>query len=291
MFRFCKRWIKLLFFTPALIFFSVFSVYPIFYSLFISLTDKESFLPGQFIGLANYVAMFSDQHLMTALTNSAIITVGELILIIPLSFLLGLFISLDFRGNEVVKLMCFTPYVLSAILTTQIWFFIVDPGIGVLNSILKSIHLGSLALQWIGGTVLTPYTITFIESWKALGFYSVLFMAGLKMIPNELFEASMMDGASYWQKTRFITIPMLRETLKIITVYIVINAIQSLQTVYILTNGGPNYSSHTIASYMYEKLIAERQAGYASGIAFLMFAVMMVFSVVLLKITSRRVED
>jgi raffinose/stachyose/melibiose transport system permease protein len=291
MFRYCKRWIKLLFFSPALVFFSLYTVYPIFYSLMISFTNKSTFRPGRFIGLANFIKMFADTHLFIALSNSAIITVGELILIIPLSFLLGLFINLQFRGSDIVKLLCFTPYILSIILTTLIWFFIVDPGIGIINTFLKSVHLDSLALEWIGGKVLTPYTVTIIESWKALGFYSVLFLAGLKMIPKELFEASMMDGASGWQKTRFITLPMLKETLKIVAVYIVLNAIQSLQTVYILTNGGPNYRSHSIASYMYERLIAARQAGYASAIAFLMFVVIMVFSVGLLKITAKRIED
>lgn len=291
MFKYCKRWIKLLLFSPALVFFGLYTVYPIFYSLSISFTNRATFLPGRFIGLVNYLKMLTDTHLLIALSNSAIITVGELILIIPLSFLLGLFINLKFRGSDIVKLLCFTPYILSTILTTLIWFFIVDPGIGIMNTFLKSVHLNVLALQWIGGKVLTPYTVTVIESWKALGFYSVLFMAGLKMIPKELFEASMMDGASSWQKTRFITLPMLKETLKIVAVYIVLNAIQSLQTVYILTNGGPNYSSHTVASYMYERLVAGRQTGYASAIALLMFIVLMVFSVGLLRITAKRIED
>lgn len=291
MFKYSTRWIKLLLFSPALAFFGLFTMYPICYSLAISFTNKATLKPGRFIGLLNYIKMFADAHLITALSNSAIITVGELILIIPLSFLLGLFINMEFRGSGVVKLLCFTPYILSIILTTLIWFFIVDPGVGIINTFLRSVHLDALALQWIGGRYLTPYTVIVIESWKALGFYSVLFMAGLKMIPREVFEASMMDGASGVQKTFFITLPMLKETLKIVAVYIVLNAIQSLQTVYILTNGGPNYQSHTVATYMYERLTAARSAGYASAIAFLMFVILMGFSVGLLKITAKRVED
>ncbi len=291
MFKNCKRWIKLLLFSPALVFFGLYAVYPIFYSLSLSFTNKATFLPGHFVGFVNYIKMLADTHLIIALGNSAIITFGELVLIVPLSFLLGMFINTEFRGSDIVKLLCFTPYILSTILTTLIWFFIVDPGIGIINTLLKTVHLDSLALQWIGGKVLTPYTVTVVESWKALGFYSVLFMAGLKMIPRELFEASMMDGASALQKTRFITLPMLKETLKLVVVYIVLNAIQSLQTVYVLTNGGPNYTSHTVASYMYERLIAAHQAGYASAIAFLMFVVLMAFSVGLLRITAKRIED
>jgi raffinose/stachyose/melibiose transport system permease protein len=288
---FCKRWIKLLLLLPSLIFFGVYTFFPIAYSLLIAFQNKPSFKPGRFIGLANFAMMATDAHLATALSNTLIITVLELLLILPLSFLLGLFINMNFRGSNVVKLMTFTPYILSVIITSLVWFFIVDPGIGLLNVFLKANHLEPFAMQWIGGTKLTPYTVAVIESWKALGFYSVLVMAGLKMIPKELYEASTIDGATNSQQTLLITLPMLKETLKIVTVYIFINAIQSMQTVYILTNGQPNYKSHNIGSLLYTIFIVEKKAGYASALALLMFGAMMVFSVGFLKITSKRVED
>jgi raffinose/stachyose/melibiose transport system permease protein len=290
-FMFCKRWIKLILLLPSLLFFSVYTFYPIVYSLLIAFQHKPSFQTGRFIGLANFAAMAKDAHLSIAFTNTLIMTVLELLLILPLSFLLGMFINRDFKGSGIVKLICFTPYILSPIITSLVWFFIVDPGIGLLNGVLKANHLNSLALQWIGGRKLTPYTVAVIESWKALGFYSVLFMAGLKMIPRELYEAATIDGASSRQKTIYLTIPMLKETLKIVTVYIFINAIQSLQTITVLTNGGPNYASHNIATYMYFEFLWDRKAGYASAMALLMFIAMMVISVGFLKFTAKRVED
>lgn len=289
-FMYCKRWIKLLLLLPSLAFFCVYVLYPIVYSLAIAFTDKSSFYPGKFVGVTNFVSMASDGHLSIALKNTLIITVLELALILPFSFLLGLFINRDFRGNGIVKLLCFTPYILSPIITTLVWFFVVDPGIGLLNIFLKANHMGSLALKWIGGPTLTPYTVAVIESWKALGFYSVLFLAGLKLIPTELYEAAKIDGASSVQKTRYITLPMLKETLKIVAVYVFINAIQSMQTVYILTNGQPNFKSHNIGTLLYDIFLAERRAGYASAVALLMFLVMMVFSIGFLRITAKRVE-
>ena len=288
---YCKRWIKLILLFPSLIFFCVYTFYPIIYSLLIAFQHKPSFQVGRFIGLANFASMAKDAHLSVALANTLIITSFELLLILPLSFLLGMFINMDFRGSGVVKLICFTPYILSAIITSLVWFFIVDPGIGLLNGMLKANHLNAFAQQWIGGKRLTPYTVAVIESWKALGFYSVLFMAGLKMIPKELYEAATIDGATGRQKTVYVTIPMLKETLKIVTVYIFINAIQSLQTVQVLTGGGPNYASHNIGTYMYFEFLWDRKAGYASAIALLMFVAMMVVSVGFLKITAKRVED
>jgi raffinose/stachyose/melibiose transport system permease protein len=291
MFMYCKRWIKFILILPSLIFFSVYTFFPVVYSLLISFQNKPSFGPGRYIGLKNFLMMFRDDHLITALQNTLIMTVIELLLIIPLSFLLGLFINKDFRGNGIVKLLCFTPYILSAIITTLVWFFIVDPGIGVINLFLKAHHLDAFALKWIGGPTLTPYTVGVIESWKALGFYSVLFMAGLKMIPKELYEAATIDGARSSQQTLYITIPMLKETSKIVVIYVFTNAIQSMQTVFILTGGGPNYKSHSIGSYLYTVFINERRAGYASALALLMFIGMMLFYLVFIKATAKRVGE
>lgn len=291
MFMYCKRWIKFLLFLPALVFFCVYVLYPIVYSLILAFQYKPTFGTGRFIGLANFAAMAKDRQISVALANTGIVLVLELAFIPALSFLLGMFINMSFRGSGIVKLLVFTPYILSAIITTLVWFFVVDPGIGVLNGFLKANHLDGLALKWIGGPKLTPYTVSAIETWKSLGFYSVLFMAGLKMIPRELFEAAIMDGASVSQKIRHITIPMLKETWKIVIVYVFINAIQSMQTVYILTKGGPNYRSHTVASLLYDILIEQRKAGYASALALLMFLGMMAFSIVFLRLSAKRVGD
>jgi ABC-type sugar transport system permease subunit len=288
---FCKRWVKLLLFAPALVFFSVYTLYPILQSLIIAFQFKPTYTPGHFVGLANFVSMASDQHLGIALKNTSIMLFVEIILILPFSFLLGVFLNTKFRGNGIVKLLVFIPYILSGIITTLVWFFIVDPGVGLLNSFLKANHLAFLAAKWIGGPTLTPYTVGVIECWKALGFYSVLFISGLKMIPAELYEAATIDGASIRQKTVYLTIPMLRETIKIVMVYVVISAVQSMQTVYILTNGQPNYQSHSIGSLLYTIIQSERKAGYGSALALLMFIFMMVFSVGFLKLTSKRVED
>ena len=283
--------IKLLLILPALLFFSVYVLYPVGSSLITAFQFKPTYQPGHFVGLANFATMLTDQRLWIALKNTLIIVVLELALIPALSFLLGLFLNQDFRGNNIVKVLCFTPYIISGIITTLVWFFIVDPRIGIINGALNALHIDSSSLMLIGGPILTPYTVAVIETWKALGFYSVLFMAGMKQIPAELYDAAGMDGASAIQRVRFITIPMLRETNKIIVVYVFLNAVQSLQTVYVLTNGQPNFQSHTIGSYLYEVFVNERRAGYASSLALLMFILMMGVSIIFLRLNARRVGE
>ncbi len=283
--------IKVLLLLPSIIFFCVYVLYPVGSSLITAFQFKPTYQPGHFVGLANFATMLTDQRLWIALKNTFIVVVLELALIPTLSFLLGLFLNVDFRGNNIVKVLCFTPYVISGIITTLVWFFIVDPRIGIINGFLNAIHIDSSSLMLIGGPTLTPYTVAVIETWKALGFYSVLFMAGMKQIPAELYDAAGMDGASAIQRVRFITLPMLRETNKIVAVYVFLNAVQSLQTVYILTNGQPNFQSHTIGSYLYEVFVSERRAGYASSLALLMFILMMGVSIIFLRLNAQRVGE
>jgi raffinose/stachyose/melibiose transport system permease protein len=289
---FCKRWIKLLFLLPTLVFFIAYTVYPVVDTFRTTFQYARINTPVHYAGLDNYKALFQDEHLPTVLKNTVIVTMSELILLLPLSLLLGLLLNIDFRGVGFVKVITFTPYILSGVITTLVWFFVVDPGLGILNNFLKSINLKKLALIWIGGETLTPYTVAFLDSWKTIGFYSLLVLAGLKMIPREYYEAATMDGASRFRRTWFITIPLLKETLKVCVVYMIIYGIQTFQTVVVLTSGGPNYKSHVIATYIYwEQWGNPRNFGYGATVALIMFIAIMGLSIGFLSLTRRRVEN
>jgi raffinose/stachyose/melibiose transport system permease protein len=293
MHTFCKRWIKLLFLLPTLVFFSTYTLFPIFSMVRTTFQYNRLGTPPRFQGLQNYALLFQDEVLPTAIRNTFIVTGGELLLIIPFAFLLGLLLNKDFRGNGLIKLISFTPYMLSGVITTLVWFFVIDPRIGVLNNFLKQIGLGTLAKLWIGGKALTPYTVAFLDSWKTLGFYAVLFLAGLKMIPRELYEAATIDGASPTQQSVNLTIPLLKETFKICVVYVIINGFQTFQTVVVLVTprGNPNYLASVIATYIYDtEWGIPRNMGYGSTLALIMFVAIMGLSIGFLTLTRRRVE-
>jgi raffinose/stachyose/melibiose transport system permease protein len=292
MYAFSKRWIILLFLLPTLIFFTVWTLYPVASTFRTAFQYNRVNTPKHYATLDNWKKMLTDAHLLGALKNSLIVMFGEFILLFPLSILLGLLLNINFHGGGILKLITFTPYILSGVLTTLIWFFIVDPGMGILNPVLKGIGLGKLVAVWIGGPKLTPYTVSVIDSWKSIGFYAVLIMAGLKMIPRELNEAATIDGVSRRQRTWHITLPLLRETLKICVVYIVINALQTFQTVLILTRGGPNFKSEVIAHYLYEEQWGyDRNIGYGAAISLILFVAVMGISIGFLSLTRRRVEN
>ncbi len=288
---FSTRRNKLLLLLPALAFFCVYTLYPIAYSLVLAFQSKPTFRPGRFIGFDNFANMATDDRLWTALRNTGIVVVVELALIPALAFLLGLLISQSFRGSSIVKVLAFTPYVLAGVVATLIWLFIVDPSIGLISSLLAAVGIDASGWPLIGGATLTPFTVAVIESWKSFGFYAVLFLAGLRMIPVEVLDAAVVDGASAIQRIRYVTIPLLRETNKVVAVLVFLSAVQSLQTVWILTKGGPNFQSHTIGSYIYTVFLEQRQVGYASSITLLVFVLMMAISIAFLTLTSRRVEE
>jgi ABC-type sugar transport system permease subunit len=292
MYAFSRRWIILLLLLPTLVFFTVYTLYPVASTFRTAFQYNRINTPKHYATMDNWKLMLKDAHLPNAFKNSLIIMACEFVLLFPLSFLLGMLLNINFRGGGVVKVITFLPYILSGVLTTLIWYFIVDPGMGILNPFLRSIGLGKLAAVWIGGPKLTPYTISVIDSWKAIGFYAVLIMAGLKMIPRELNEAATIDGVSRAQRSWYITFPLLRETLKIAVVYIIISALQTFQTVVILTRGGPNYKSTVLAYYIYDEQWGfDRNFGYGAAISLILFVIIMGLSIGFLTLTRKRVEN
>lgn len=291
MYKLCKLRVKIILVLPSVVFFLVFTLYPTYSSLIVSLTDKTTSFEGKFIGLANYIYLFKDGDFLKSLMNTAVVLVAQVALILPLGFLLGIFLDKKFKGSAFVKLLAFTPVVLSGIMTGLIWLFILDPGIGLINQVLNNVGLQTLTQKWIGGTVLTPYSIAVVDTWKSVGFYAVLFMAGIKMIPKEILEAAVIDGASNFKKIVYITIPMLKEITRIIFVLIVVGSIKAFEVVFTLTNGSPNNQSHLISTYLYKNLFDNGSYGYGSAITMIMVIIIVLITIPFLKFTNKKIEE
>jgi len=247
--------------------------------------------PGTFNGIGNYIYIFSNEYFLKALLNTLIILIGSIIVLLPLSFFLGLFLYTSLKGSELFKLISFIPNILSGVMVGLIWTFILDPGYGLINSFLNAVGLHSLTQKWIGGVTLTPYSVVVVGSWQAVGFYAILFMAGLKMLPKDTFEAAIIDGATRFQRTMFVTLPLLKETIKMCTVMILIGAINTFQTVWILTAGGPNMQSHSLATLIYFKEFRDYDFGLGSAMAVVMLIAVMGLSIAFLNFTQKKVEE
>ena len=275
-----KKNTKIIMIMPAVILFTVFYLAPIFISVYYSFTDFSGIGAAKFIGFKNYQVLLNDKFFFIALKNTFIILIGITITILPLSFIVALLLEKPFRGSGVVQSMIFAPNVIAPILVGLIWLFILDPKMGMINAILRSIGLSDYQQQWIGGKTLTPYSVAFVYLWQVLGFYTTINMAGLRSIPADIYEAAEIDGANYFQRIRKITIPMMKNTIVINTILIITGGFKIFETVKQLTNGGPNHMSDVLVTYMYDTTFTSSRYGYGMAVATVSFVLCLIFSII-----------
>ena len=281
-----KKSTKIIMIMPAVILFTVFFLAPIFISVYYSFTDFSGIGAAKFIGFKNYQVLLKDKFFFIALKNTFIILIGITITILPLSFIVALLLEKPFRGSGVVQSMIFAPNVIAPILVGLIWLFILDPKMGMINAILRSIGLSDYQQQWIGGKTLTPYSVAFVYLWQVLGFYTTINMAGLRSIPADIYEAAEIDGANYFQRIRKITIPMMKNTILIIT-----GGFKIFETVKQLTNGGPNHMSDVLVTYMYDTTFTSSRYGYGMAVATVSFVLCLIFSIIYLVNVGKSLEQ
>jgi raffinose/stachyose/melibiose transport system permease protein len=283
---------------PVMLIFLAYTLYPLIDNIRVSFYTMPFFTAGrniiEFRGLGNYRQIFADSVFHKAVENTFIILGCRLLLSLPLGFLIGLLFMEKHCMSELFKLAMFFPFILSGIISGLLWMFILDPSTGLINSLLKSIGLSGLARQWIGGTVLTPYSVSVVETWGSVGYFGLLFMSGLKMLPKETLEAAVVDGATPLQRTLFITIPMLKETTKIVTTLTIIGSLNTYQTIRILTAGGPNNQSQVLATYIYQTQFGNvlgGSLGPAAAMAVVMLVLVLGMTTLFLSRTRRKVGD
>lgn len=286
-----KKSTKIIMIMPAVILFTVFFLAPIFISVYYSFTDFSGIGAAKFIGFKNYQVLLKDKFFFIALKNTFIILIGITITILPLSFIVALLLEKPFRGSGAVQSMIFAPNVIAPILVGLIWLFILDPKMGMINAILRSIGLSDYQQQWIGGKTLTPYSVAFVYLWQILGFYTTINMAGLRSIPADIYEAAEIDGANYFQRIRKITIPMMKNTIVINTILIITGGFKIFETVKQLTNGGPNHMSDVLVTYMYDTTFTSSRYGYGMAVATVSFVLCLIFSIIYLVNVGKSLEQ
>ena len=287
------RWLstkksKLIFLLPTLAVYTVFMIVPIFIAIYYSFTEYSGLGKAKFIGLNNYTAMFHNKLFMVALKNTMIVLGCSFIILLVGSFIIALLLDKGFKGNSFVKAVVFSPYVIAPIIIGVIWGYILNPKFGLVNSVLRSMGLDSLAIEWIGGKTWSPVSIAIVFAWQVLGFHATIFLSGLKTIPTDVYEASAIDGVNGFQKIFFITIPMLKETIIINVVLIITGVFKIYELVYQLTGGGPSHLSEVLVSYMYFTVFTSRRYGYGMAIAVIVLILSVVASFSYIRISSRK---
>ncbi len=273
---------------PALAVFIGFVLVPIGIAAYYSLYNWTGYGPlSDFVGIRNYHDALTGSVFQQAIQHNLIIAGLSVVIQLPLSVGLALLLDRKLHGRTFVRIVVFAPYVLSEAITAVIWLLMLQPG-GFVDVVLQSFGLGGLIHLWLASTHLVLYTLFVVITWKYIGFGIILLLAGLQGIPAEVREAAALDGASAWQTTRYVTLPLLGPTIRIWVFLSVIGSLQLFDLVWIMTLGGPANASTTMASYLIDHGFKRSEFGYGSAVAVLLFAICFVFALLYQRFALRR---
>ena len=262
------------FLAPSAVSFVLFVLVPTVGVLFLSLFDWNLISSGRFIGLANFGRLVADQRLRAVYGSTAFMAVA----ILAVNVVIGLVIAvlLETRMPRVLRaafrLSYLFPFVVSASAVALIWRFLLNKDLGAVNYWLGLVDISRI--DWLGSSAWTPVSVILVNSWKTIGFSILVYIAGLRGIPNEYREAAIVDGAGPWARFRFVTLPLLSPTVLFLVVINTINAFQLFAEPRVLTQGGPGDASRSIVEYMYDAAFQGFQLGYASAVAVTLMVVL-----------------
>ncbi len=276
-----------LFLAPALALLGVFVVYPIVAVFFYSFTDYDIVRPPVWVGLDNFQKLFADDTFWLALTHSFVYLLVTPILII-LSILLAIVVNRQLRGIHIYRALYFVPAVSGSIAIGLSWRWLFDRS-GFVNSVLQSWGIIHDPIQWLATPSLVLPLAMLLTIWAGFGYYSVIFLAGLQNIPEELYDAARIDGCNDFQKHRYVSLPGLRPQIVFVAVISSLAALKVFDEIYVLTNksGGILDSGVTMVFYLWREAFQLSHAGYASAIAIVLLVVTLSFSIVNVRLLDR----
>src|SRR5258708_10339505 len=280
-----------LFLAPALVLLGIFVVYPIIAVVYYSFTDYDIVRPPVWVGLENFQKLFADDTFWLALTHSFVYLLVTPILIL-LSILLAIVVNRQLRGIHIYRALYFVPAVSGSIAIGLSWRWLFDRS-GFVNSVLQSWGLIHVPIQWLATPSLVLPLAMLLTIWAGVGYYSVIFLAGLQNIPEELYDAARIDGCNDFQKHWHVSLPGLRPQIVFVGVISSLAALKVFDEIYVLTNktGGILDSGVTMVFYLWRQAFQLQHAGYAAAIAIILLAITLVFSLVNVRVLERQDAD
>ncbi len=272
-----------LFLLPALILFIGVLIAPIIMSAYYSFTKWNGLTIPEFIGIKNYVELFSSKsiNIMRALKNAMLLAVLSCFIQLPFALWLALRLARHIRGERFFLSVFFMPVLISTVVIGQLWLKIYNPDYGVLNMALRGAGLENLAKIWLGDKT-TALGACFVPIlWQYVGYHMLLMYAGIKGVPPELNEAAMLDGCSEAQVSRYIIIPYIRPILRVSVIFAVTGSLKSFDLIYVLTNGGPNHATEVPSTLMINLLFLRNRYGMGSTIAVMLIVLCFVFALLI----------
>jgi multiple sugar transport system permease protein len=268
-----------LFIAPGVIIFSVFTVAALIFAFYLTFHRWSIIEPDKpYVGMQNYEDMVNDERFVTAILNTIYFTGASVPLTMIIGLALALLLNQPIRGRALFRTAYYLPVVTPFIVSALLWKWLYNGQFGLFNFYLLKTHLIDEPLLWLSDKDLAMPAVVLMSVWSGVGFSMVVYLAGLQSIPNELYESAKLDGANTWKRVRYVTIPMLRPTTLFLLVIGIIGSLQVFTQIFVMTSGGPVNKTTTMVYYMYLWAFKYYDMGYASTLAFALFAMLLVFT-------------
>jgi multiple sugar transport system permease protein len=275
-----------LFVLPTFVFFCIFIIWPVGYSFYLGFYEWNPLDPEPYyIGLDNYRELLGSADFLRVVVNTIVFVLGDLVVVIVGGMAMAMALNQGLRGTTIFRALFYSPVVTSLVATAVVWLWILDPQFGIVNQILRAGGLPEPG--WGADTFWAMPTVILTFSWREVGYFTVIYLAALQGIPTELKEAARIDGCGAWRVFRHVIFPLLMPTTFFVIVLGTIRATQNaFAVIYVMTAGGPVNATNIIVMYLYDQAFQFFRMGYASAVAYVLFA--MVFSLTLLQFYALR---
>lgn len=268
-----------LFLLPNFLGFIVFTLIPVAMALFYSFTNYDGNKKMDFVGLDNFIKLFSDSSFVISLQNTIIYTIVTVPFIIVLSLLVSVLMNNGVKGAPVYRAIMLFPHIASIVAVTVVWQFLYNAKSGPINQILRSIGIANPP-SWLSDQKTALLAVMIMIIWKGIGYYMITYLAGLRGIPKDQYEAATVDGANAWEKLIYVTVPNLRPVTFYATIMCIINSFQVFTPIYVMTKGGPGRATSVLVLKIYEDAFVNYKFGYASAEAMILFLLILVVTLI-----------
>ncbi len=266
---------------PLILILFVLLAYPIASALWITLQDKTIGMAGRFVGLRNYrELLFDDPFFWQVVRNGFVFTLGSVFLKLTIGMIMAVVLNQPLRWRGLWRGLLLMPWVAPIVVTALSWRWILDLT-GVLNLILRDLGLMTTSIPWLAQYGTALLSLILVNAWRGFPFFGITLLAGMQAIPQELYEAAEMDGASTWQRFRFITVPSLRTVTLVVTILSIIWTFNDFSIVWLLTGGGPGHATDVFATYTYKLGFVTSRLGYGQTVSVILAPVLIVIIMIL----------
>ena len=284
-----ERWLALVLLAPTLVLLGVFIAYPFVKGVVLAVTDTKVGVPGSFVGMRNFAALWNDSIFRVAALNTFEYTAVTTVFKLALGLWLALLLNRHFKGKALTRAVILLPFIIPTVLSTFAWKWMFDPTFSVINWTLFHLGLIHARINWLGDPNLAMLSVIIVNIWRGVPFYAISLLAGLQTINPDLDEAAAIDGARPWQRFLHVTWPLLLPVTMVVVLFSVIQTFADFQLVYVLTGGGPANATQLFATYAYQIGVGTGLLGQGAAISLAMFPVLLAVVIIQL-VYIRRLE-